>query len=165
MQHVLKQTQNKIFLAMFLSNLIGMASYLALSVWILRITNSFFLSAALFGCLWILPILWPNGIARLTNHKNIGLVATWSEWGNAILSIMIIIAIVIKTATPVMFMVIIRGFFDALTRTSASLIIKLGEMKPDMVEKNIARVEFWRIMGTSGAGILFSVLANINSEN
>lgn len=150
----------KICYAIFASNLAGMANYLALSVWILQETKSYTLSAAIFGCQWILPLVWPTGISRLTERGNVGMIAARSELGNSLLSAVLVAAVAAEIVPLVIILIIIRGFCDSLTRATASLIIKFSETHHDAVERYIAQIEFWRIVGTSAAGMLFSLIGD-----
>ena len=150
-----KSVLRKISFAICVSNISGMACYLALSMWIFQETNSYAFSSMLFGCQWILPLIWPTGIARLTEHVDIGPVAARSEWCSAILSAALVGAVAIKIIPLVLILVIVRGFCDSLTRTTASLIVKFNEKETKKVEQGISSIEFWRIVGTCAAGMLF----------
>lgn len=145
------------------SNLVGMVSYLALSIWVYQETNSYILSSIIFGCQWILPLVWPTGIARLTEKADLRKLASRSEWTSAILSLALIGAVAFKIFPLVFVFVMIRGFCDSLTRTAASLIVKFSETDLKLVERGITRIEFLRVVGTSAAGIVFSILGNHNT--
>lgn len=140
------------------SNLVGMGGNLALSVWVLRQTDSYALSSALFGCQWLLPLIWPAGMARLTAGRRPAAVAAASEWTGAVLSLALLGSVAFRCVPLVLALVTVRGFCDGLTRTAASLVFKLGGGAADAVERNVSRLEFWRIVGTSAAGVLFSLV-------
>lgn len=141
-----------------ISNLVSMASNLALSVWVLQETGSYALSSLLFGAQWVLPLIWPTGMARLTAGRRPAAVAAASEWVSAVLYLGLLGAVATTCVPLVLALVTLRGFCDGLTRTAASLIFKLGGGPDQQVERNISQVEFWRIVGTSAAGVLFSVV-------
>jgi hypothetical protein len=145
------------------SNLVGMAGYLALSVWVLHETGSYALSSALFGCQWVLPLLWPTGMARLTAGRRPAAVAAMSEWTGAILSLALLAAVAVGSVPFALVLMTARGFCDGLTRTSASLVFKLGGEPASAIERNVSRIEFWRVVGTSAAGVLFSLVGDRGS--
>ena len=145
------------------SNLVGMAGYLALSVWVLDETGSYALSSALFGCQWVLPLVWPTGMARLTAGRRPAAVAAMSEWTGAVLSLALLGAVAVGSVPIALVLMIARGFGDGLTRTSTSLVFKLGGESASAVERNVSRIEFWRVVGTSAAGVLFSLVGERGS--
>ncbi|KMS67485.1 hypothetical protein ACM01_42580 [Streptomyces viridochromogenes] len=147
-----------VFGATTASNLVGMGGNLALSVWVLHETDSFALSSALFGCQWLLPLIWPAGIAHFTTGRRPAAVAAGSEWAGAVLSLALLGSVAFRCVPLVLVLVTVRGFCDALTRTAASLVFKLGGAPAEEVERNVSRLEFWRIVGTSAAGVLFSLV-------
>ncbi|TWP50273.1 MFS transporter [Lentzea tibetensis] len=141
------------------SNVVGMTSYLALSVWVLQTSHSYFLSAAVFGCQWVVPLLWPPAIARLTARGWAGAVAARSEWCAAALSLVLAGVVHTGSVTAVLVLVMARGLCDSVTRASAALVVKVAAESPAEVERVVSRIELWRIVGTSSAGVLFAVFA------
>lgn len=153
----------RIAFAVCFSNLVGMISYLALSVWVFQETNSYALSSIIFGCQWILPLIWPTGIARLTENIDIRKMASWSEWMSSFLSVILLYAVTSKIILLVFIIVIVRGFCDSLTRTISSLIVKFTQKDVMIVEQGVSRIEFLRVIGTSAAGVLYSVFGENSS--
>lgn len=145
-------------LAMFSANLVGLAGLLAISVWLLQVTGSYILSSCIFACQWVLPLLCPNGIARVTKIATPRMVASGSDWASALFSFAAA-CLLRGDLIPIAFLfVIVRGFCDSVTRSAASLMIKLNESQPDRVEKGIGSLEFYRLMGTSASGTMFAFM-------
>lgn len=134
---------------------------LTLSLKIYQETHSAFLAGAVFGVQWILPIVGLPILSRLCHHNKPRTLLMASELPGALLTLAIGF-IYDDFFIIVLVVLLLRGFFEALTKSSVATGMRLY-IAEDQLEKKMAVIETGRFVGYSVGALAGSLLIPVIS--
>lgn len=140
------------------SSTASMLGLLALAVWVDQATGRVALSSLVFAGQWLVTLLWPRGIAWLTEGRSPTRVASLSEMASVGVFALCAIAVWHSNVALAVCLASLRGFTDALTRAAASVAARTICPCGELADQAIASLEFRRIVGTATAGVVFSLI-------
>lgn len=150
-------TAAKICAATFWTSSVSLAGLLALSVWLFSGSNSYVLTAVLFGCQWVLPLLIPTTIDRLCRGRSPRVIGVASEIATAVIYALLAFCVTKAFLPGIFALVLLRGYTDAVSKTAASLAMELDGENSAEADGGFGQLDIWRLVGTSASGILFAI--------
>jgi predicted MFS family arabinose efflux permease len=115
-----------LWLAMLVSSIGTFMLLLVVSSHLLRAHGSGFGAASVFAFQWILPVVLVSLVRRFAESPNLRRVVVSSEIGGALVSVAIgLLLLASPSMIQVMVCFLVRGMFEAITKTARVVLVKL----------------------------------------
>jgi len=138
MNELLKLLRDRRFILLWVAMLVSATGtfmlLLVMSAHLLRAHGSGLGAVSVFAFQWILPVVLASVVRRLAESANLRRVVAASEIGGALVSIAIgLLATGSPSMLPVVLCFLVRGMFEAVTKTARVVLVKLMFQGPALV--------------------------------